>query len=36
MDKRWPEFTPADLRNALDEFDKRERTRGALPQECAS
>jgi undecaprenyl diphosphate synthase len=36
MDKRWPEFTPADLRNALDEFDKRERTRGSLPQECAN
>lgn len=36
LDKRWPEFTPADLRNALLEFDKRERTRGALPQERVS
>ena len=32
--KRWPDFTPADLRDAIKEFDQRERTRGALPSEC--
>lgn len=31
--KRWPDFTPADLRDAVMEFAKRERTRGALPME---
>ncbi len=36
LDKRWPDFTPTDLRNAIREFAKRERTRGAIPQECAS
>jgi undecaprenyl diphosphate synthase len=36
LDKRWPDFTPADFRNAIVEFGRRERTRGALPQECAS
>jgi undecaprenyl diphosphate synthase len=36
LNKRWPEFTPADLRAAIVEFEERERTRGALPQECAS
>jgi undecaprenyl diphosphate synthase len=36
LDKRWPDFTPADLRDAMLEFEKRERTRGALPKECAS
>jgi undecaprenyl diphosphate synthase len=36
LDKRWPDFTPADLRTAIVEFEKRERTRGALPQEFAS
>jgi len=36
MDKRWPDFTPADLRNAVVEFARRERTQGALPRECAS
>ena len=35
LKKRWPDFTPADLRNAIVEFEKRERTRGALPQEYA-
>jgi undecaprenyl diphosphate synthase len=34
LDKRWPDFLPPDLRNAIVEFEKRERTRGALPQEC--
>jgi len=33
--KRWPDFTVADLRSALDEFHRRERTRGALPAELA-
>ena len=36
LEKRWPDFTPVDLRNAVVEFEKRERTRGALPEECAS
>jgi undecaprenyl diphosphate synthase len=36
LDKRWPDFLPTDLRNAIVEFEKRERTRGALPRECAS
>jgi undecaprenyl diphosphate synthase len=36
LDKRWPDFTPVDLRNAIVEFRSRERTRGALPQEFAS
>jgi undecaprenyl diphosphate synthase len=36
MDKRWPDFAPADLRDAVAEYEKRERTRGALPRECAS
>ncbi len=35
LEKRWPDFTPADLRNAMLEFLKRERTRGGLPQEHA-
>jgi undecaprenyl diphosphate synthase len=34
LEKRWPDFTPADLRNAVVEFEQRERTRGALPSEC--
>jgi undecaprenyl diphosphate synthase len=36
LQKRWPDFTPGDLRNAITEFERRERTRGALPQEQAS
>src|SRR5882672_7275652 len=36
LEKRWPDFTVADLRAALAEFAKRERTRGALPQELAA
>jgi len=31
-----PDFTVADLRAALAEFSRRERTRGALPQELAA
>lgn len=34
MEKRWPDFTPADLRDAIAEFQTRERTRGSLPKEC--
>jgi undecaprenyl diphosphate synthase len=33
--KRWPDFTAADLEAALTEFDQRERTRGALPDAIA-
>jgi undecaprenyl diphosphate synthase len=29
--KRWPDFAVADLIDALKEFEKRERTRGAIP-----
>lgn len=36
LQKRWPDFTPADLRDAVLEFEKRERTRGALPRESAT
>jgi undecaprenyl diphosphate synthase len=32
--KRWPDFMPVDLRNAIQEFERRERTRGGLPREC--
>ena len=32
LDKRWPDFTPKDLRDAVLEFEQRERTRGGLPQ----
>jgi undecaprenyl diphosphate synthase len=35
MEKRWPDFSPADLRDAVMEFQKRERTRGGLPQMIA-
>jgi undecaprenyl diphosphate synthase len=34
LDKRWPDFRPVDLRDAVLEFERRERTRGALPREC--
>ncbi len=33
--KRWPDFTVADLRSAIEEFHSRERTRGGLPAELA-
>jgi len=35
MEKRWPDFTVADLRAALQEFSLRERTRGALAKDPA-
>lgn len=34
LEKRWPDFTPADFGKAVVEFEKRERTRGGLPREC--
>lgn len=34
--KRWPDFTVADLRAAIQEFSRRERTRGALPDGAAT
>jgi undecaprenyl diphosphate synthase len=33
--KRWPDFTLGDLESALQEFGRRERTRGALPDAIA-
>ena len=33
--KAWPDFTAADLETALQEFARRERTRGALPDALA-
>lgn len=35
LQKRWPDFTTADLEAALTEFRHRERTRGALPDAIA-
>jgi undecaprenyl diphosphate synthase len=35
LEKRWPDFTVADLEAAVKEFDNRERTRGALPDALA-
>ncbi len=35
VEKPWPDFTAEDLRTAVAEFARRERTRGALPQEVA-
>lgn len=35
LEKRWPDFTAADLRDAIVEFETRERTRGSLPKECS-
>lgn len=36
LSKRWPDFSVADLEGALKEYSRRERTRGALPQDIAS
>jgi undecaprenyl diphosphate synthase len=33
LPKRWPDFTPTDLRDAVKQFEQRERTRGGLPRE---
>ena len=35
LPKRWPDFTPKDLRDILREFERRDRTRGGLPREAA-
>jgi undecaprenyl diphosphate synthase len=35
LQKRWPDFTAADLEAAVREFGQRERTRGALPDAIA-
>lgn len=35
LQKRWPDFTAADLQTAVQEFYRRERTRGALPAAVA-
>lgn len=35
MPKRWPDFTVKDLEDAVQEFGRRERTRGALPEAIA-
>lgn len=34
LPKRWPDFTPKDLRDILREFEQRDRTRGGLPREA--
>jgi len=36
LEKRWPDFTVTDLQAALEEFSRRERTRGSLPQHLAA
>ena len=36
LQKRWPDFLPADLEAAVKEFHRREKTRGGLPKEAAS
>ena len=36
LEKRWPDFTPEDLRSAIREFEQRERTRGTLPRVCST
>jgi len=35
LQKRWPDFTADDLETAVKEFNRRERTRGALPDAIA-
>src|SRR5712691_8939597 len=35
LQKRWPDFTATDLEAAVKEFNRRERTRGALPDGLA-
>jgi undecaprenyl pyrophosphate synthase len=36
LEKRWPDFTVSDLQAAVEEFSRRERTRGSLPQDGVS
>lgn len=35
LSKRWPEFTPKDLRDIVRQFTERDRTRGGLPRDAA-
>jgi len=35
LEKRWPDFTAGDLQMAVQEFSRRERTRGSLPEAIA-
>lgn len=35
LEKRWPDFTAGDLQMAVQEFGRRERTRGSLPEALA-
>jgi undecaprenyl diphosphate synthase len=35
LQKRWPDFTAGDLQMAVQEFSRRERTRGSLPEAIA-
>jgi len=35
LSKRWPDFTPKDLRDIVMKFAQRDRTRGGLPREVA-
>lgn len=35
LEKRWPDFTAGDLQMAVQEFSRRERTRGSLPEAVA-
>jgi undecaprenyl diphosphate synthase len=35
LQKRWPDFSVSDLESAVQEFGRRERTRGALPDAIA-
>jgi undecaprenyl diphosphate synthase len=34
LQKRWPDFTPRDLRDILQEFERRDRTQGGLPRDA--
>jgi len=34
LPKRWPDFTPKDLRDIVQDFERRERTCGGLPREA--
>jgi undecaprenyl diphosphate synthase len=36
LEKRWPDFTVPDLRAAIEEYSRRERTRGSLPRDQAA
>lgn len=34
LSKRWPDFTPKDLRDIIRDFERRDRTQGGLPREA--